>query len=89
MYLLKLQTVNSGFDPKLGSSTPDALSTIRTAVEFLRFNAANGASYRIENSTDLDTWSTVETDIIGEGGVVTRVYSTEGLPKRYFRVRRI
>ena len=56
-------------------------------VEF-RFNAANGVSYRIEESTDLDDWRTVETDIIGSGGVVVRFYITENLPKRYFRVRR-
>ena len=56
-------------------------------MEF-RFNAANGVSYRIEESTDLDDWRTVETDIIGSGGVVVRFYITENLPKRYFRVRR-
>ncbi len=79
--------VNTGFDPALATSTPDALSTIRTAVEF-RFNAANGVSYRIEASTDLDNWNTVETDIIGQSAVVTRFYSTENMPRRYFRVRR-
>jgi hypothetical protein len=79
--------INTGFDPKVNTSTPDALSTIRTAVEF-RFNAGNGASYRIEASTDLQTWETVENDIIGSGGVVTRFYSIENQPRRYFRVKR-
>ncbi|MCX6872918.1 MAG: lectin-like protein [Verrucomicrobia bacterium] len=79
--------VNTGFDPALASSTPDALSTIRTAVEF-RFNAATGVSYRIEASTDFDQWDTIETDIIGQSAVVTRFYSTENMPQRYFRVRR-
>ena len=79
--------VNTGFDPAVGTSTPDALSTLRTAVEF-RFNAANGVSYRIEASTDLNEWNTVETDIIGASAVVTRFYSIENKPKRYFRVRR-
>jgi uncharacterized repeat protein (TIGR02543 family) len=79
--------INTGFNPKLESSTPDALSSIRTAVEF-RFNAADGVSYRIEASTDLRTWETVETGIIGTGGVVTRFYSTENQPKRFFRVKR-
>jgi hypothetical protein len=79
--------VNTGFDPALASSTPDALSTIRTAVEF-RFNAANGISYRIEASTDLSEWNTIETNIIGQSAVVTRFYSTENMPRRYFRVRR-
>jgi uncharacterized repeat protein (TIGR02543 family) len=79
--------VRTGFSPLLAASTPDALSSIRTAVEF-RFNAAAGVSYRIEGSTDLKTWSTVEASINGTGGVVTRFYSTETQPKRYFRVRR-
>jgi uncharacterized repeat protein (TIGR02543 family) len=77
----------TGFDPNSAESTPDALSTIMTAVEF-RFNAANGISYRIEVSTDLEDWELLETDIIGEGGVVTRFYSIENQSKRYFRVRR-
>ena len=79
--------INTGFNPTQAGSTPDALSTIRTAVEF-RFNAGNGASYRIEGSTDLQSWEVVETDIIGTGGVVTRFYSIENQPKRYFRVKR-
>ena len=79
--------VNTGFDPTLATSTPDALSSIRTAVEF-RFNAAAGVSYRIEASTDLNQWDIIEPAIIGESAVVTRFYSTENQPKRYFRVRR-
>jgi uncharacterized repeat protein (TIGR02543 family) len=79
--------INTGFNPTQDSSTPDAISSIRTAVEF-RFNAGNGVSYRIEGSTDLQTWEVVETDIIGTGGVVTRFYSIENQPKRYFRVKR-
>ena len=79
--------LQTGFDPTQAASTPDALSTIRTAVEF-RFNAANGVSYRIEASSDLETWQTIETDIPGQGGVITRFYSLENHPKRNFRVRR-
>jgi alpha-tubulin suppressor-like RCC1 family protein len=79
--------VSTGFNPALATSTPDALSSIRTAVEF-RFNAAEGVSYRIEASTDLEIWDTIESPIVGQGGVVTRFYSIENFPKRYFRVRR-
>jgi hypothetical protein len=32
--------------------------------------------------------TSVEATIIGAGGVVTRFYSIENQPKRYFRVRR-
>ncbi|MCX6875622.1 MAG: leucine-rich repeat protein [Verrucomicrobia bacterium] len=79
--------VNTGFDPTLATSTPDALSTIRTAVEF-RFNAATGVSYRIEASSDLENWSILETDIIGQSAVVIRFYSTENQPQRFFRALR-
>ena len=79
--------ITTGFNPTDANSTPDALSSIRTAVE-VRFNAANGVSYRIESSSDLIEWGIVETDIIGQSAVVTRFYSIENQPMRYFRVRR-
>jgi len=79
--------INAGFNPSLASSTPDAVASIRTSMEF-RFNTANGVSYRIEASTDLTNWASVEGTIIGTGDVVTRFYSTENQPKRYFRVLR-
>jgi uncharacterized repeat protein (TIGR02543 family) len=79
--------ISTGFDPLAGDSSPDSVSSIRTAVEF-RFNAASGVSYRIEASGDLVDWEVVEANIIGQGGPVTRFYSTENSPVRYFRVRR-
>ena len=66
---------------------PDLLSSIRTAVEF-RFNAATGVSYRIEASADLIKWDIIEPVITGQSAVVTRFYSTENMPNRYFRVSR-
>jgi probable HAF family extracellular repeat protein len=53
--------VSTGFSPTSPASTPEALSSIRVAAEY-RFNAANGISYRIEASTDLATWTTIETN---------------------------
>lgn len=79
--------VSTGFSPTSAASTPDAVSSIRTAVEY-RFNAANGVSYRIEVSTDLQNWSTVESNIVGTGGVVTRFYSIEGQAEKFYRARR-
>jgi uncharacterized repeat protein (TIGR02543 family) len=79
--------INTGFNPTLDSSTPDAASGIQTAVKFW-FNAAQGVSYRIEASTDLETWETIEAVVVGEGGRVTRFYDIENQPKRYFRVKR-
>jgi uncharacterized delta-60 repeat protein len=79
--------VSTGFSPTSAASTPDALSSALPAVEF-RFNAANGISYRIEASFDLQQWTTIETPAIGNGGVVRRLYFIDGQPKRFFRSRR-
>jgi hypothetical protein len=79
--------LSSGFDPTQAASTPDAVSTILLAVEF-RFNAAQGVSYRIEGSNDLQNWLIIEPSLLGHGGVVTRLYSTQEHPTRYLRVRR-
>ena len=79
--------VSTGFSPTSGSSTPDAFSAIRTAIEY-RFSGARGVSYRIEASTDFVNWSIIEANIAGEGGPITRFYSTESQPRRYFRSRR-
>jgi len=62
-------------------------STIGNAVVF-RFNAGLGLSYRIEDSTDLQNWNTLETPIVGAGVEVTRYYPVAGQPKRYFRVKK-
>lgn len=77
----------TGFNPTSTDSTPETLSSIRMAAEF-RFHAADGVSYRIESSTDLVQWTSVETGIIGQGTVVARHYPIEGQPRRYFRARR-
>jgi len=79
--------VLTGFDPTSSSSTPEAFSSMLPAVEF-RFNAANGISYRIESSTDLSNWSTVEASITGAGGTVVRFYSIEGQSRKFYRARR-
>jgi len=79
--------VSTGFSPTSATSTPEALSTALQAIEY-RFNAASGVNYRIEVSTDLANWATIETPIPGTGGVITRFYSTENQPRRFFRSRR-
>ena len=77
--------VATGFDPTSASSTPDVLSTTQPAVEY-RFTPAVGVSCWIEASTDLANWSTIETSIIGTGGMITRFFTTGGQPQRFFRV---
>ena len=79
--------VRGDFDPTKATSSPESETTLRTAVEF-RFNAARGASYRIEGSVDLNQWTTVEATINGNGNTVTRFYSMEGQAYRFFRARR-
>ena len=78
---------NTGFDPTIDTSTPQAYSQILIAAEF-RFNAADGVSYRIESSTDLENWEIVEEEIIGTGARVTRFYTTEGTTQRFYRAGR-
>ena len=79
--------VYTGYNPASATSTPEAQSSMLTAVEF-RFNAANGHTYRIESSTDLSNWSIVEAGISGTGARVTRFYSIEGQTRRFYRARR-
>jgi uncharacterized repeat protein (TIGR02543 family) len=79
--------VETGFDPASGTSTPEAYSEMLIAVEF-RFNAAADVTYKIESSTDLENWELVEGGIVGVGDRVTKFYTTEATPKRYFRARR-
>ena len=79
--------VSTGFNPAQSSSSPDSVSAIDNAVRF-RFNAGLGLSYKIEESTDLQTWTTLESPIVGAGAEVTRYYPVVGHPKRYFRVKR-
>lgn len=76
--------VNSGFSPTDPTSTPETSLVIYTAVE-IRFGAAQGQNYRVESSTDLQTWTMVEEHIAGTGGTVARLYSIKEIPKRYFR----
>ena len=93
--------VASGFSPTDPNSRPDSQMEITTAVE-VSFPSAPGQPYRIESSTDLQTWSAV-TDgvgvdgggnivrgghITGTGDTITLWYSIRNMPKRYFRAVR-
>lgn len=77
-----------GFNPNDPASTPESRSGIRTAVEF-SFYAAKHRKYRIEASTNLREWTTVEEGIIGRGAEVTRLFSTSGGAARHYRAVRI
>ena len=79
--------VAQGFSPTSDTSSPDTRMVAYTAVE-IRFGAGVGKTYRIESSFDLQTWTPVEAGIPGTGTEVKRFYTTEAMPKRYFRAVR-
>jgi len=58
-----------------------------TAIE-VNFNAALGATYANEFSTDSQNWDVIEDDILGEGGAIERLYSRKDYPVGFFRVER-
>ncbi|MDB4528199.1 hypothetical protein N9198_04955, partial [Akkermansiaceae bacterium] len=74
-------------DPNSAESVPDALVNIITAIE-VKFNAALGATYAIEFSTDNQNWDVIEHAIVGGGGAVERLYSKQEYPTGFFRVER-
>lgn len=83
-----------GYEVLTGKSPTDILdhpalvAEARTAIEFT-FPSALGKSYRIEGSLDLDTWTTVESGIAGNGGQIRRFYSTRNAPQRFLRVEEV
>jgi hypothetical protein len=54
----------------------------------VKFNAALGATYAIEFSTDNQNWSVIEDEIVAEGAAVERLYSKTDFPTGFFRVER-
>jgi len=81
--------IDTSYDPTSSDDTPDAYSFIETAVE-VNFYGANGGTYRIEHTEDLesDIWVTVENDIEGSSELIERLYSTDDYSRRFFRVVR-
>lgn len=82
-----LYELETAYNPNSAESVPDALVNIITAIE-VKFNAAVGATYAIEFSTDNQNWDVIEDDIVGEGGAVERLYSKQDFPTGFFRVER-
>jgi uncharacterized delta-60 repeat protein len=78
----EVQTGKSPTDPL---DKPALLAEARTAIEFT-FPSALGKTYRIEDSLDMTGWTPVESGIAGNGGVITRFYTTRNQIKRFFRV---
>jgi len=82
-----LYELETAYDPNSADSAPDAKVNIMTAIE-VNFNAALGATYAIEFSTDSQNWTVIEDNIIGEGAAVERLYSRKDYPVGFFRVER-
>ena len=78
----EVQTGKSPTDPL---DKPALVAEARTAIEFT-FPSALGKTYRIEDSPDMTAWGPVESGIAGNGGTITRFYSTRNREKRFFRV---
>ncbi len=74
-------------DGGIPTSTKIRVST-HSATRCIRAERFTVVKSRIEGSTDLANWKTIETNIIGADGVMTRFYSIEGHPRRFFRSRR-
>ena len=82
-----LYELETAYDPNSAESTPDAQINIMTAIE-VDFNAALGATYEIQFSTDTIEWTVIEAGIVGEGNAVERLYSRKDFPTGFFRVER-
>jgi hypothetical protein len=82
-----LYELETAYDPNSAESTPDAQVNIMTAIE-VDFNAALGATYEIQFSTDSIEWTVIEAGIVGEGNAVERLYSKKDFPTGFFRVER-
>ena len=79
--------LETAYDHNSAESTPDAQVNIMTAIE-VDFNAALGATYEIQFSTDTFEWTVIEAAIVGEGNAVERLYSRKDFPTGFFRVER-
>ncbi|MDB4547010.1 hypothetical protein N9Z80_02355, partial [Akkermansiaceae bacterium] len=82
-----LYELETAYDPNSAESTPDAQVNIMTAIE-VDFNAALGATYEIQFSTDTIEWTVIEAGIVGEGNAVERLYTKKDFPTGFFRVER-
>jgi hypothetical protein len=82
-----------GGNPRSANVTPNfqcKLNKDSTGNQWiLRFPAAQGQVYTIEASENLSSWNSLESNITGNGSIVTRAYPVAPTqPKRYFRIKR-
>lgn len=72
-------------NPNLSNDTPPTdQAWVRLAVEF-SFAAPLGQTFRVEGSDNMTDWTAIETGVQGNGGMGTRLYSTKGQQKQFYR----
>lgn len=87
--LLVWQDYVAGLNPTNASSvfTVRSLSSTGSPVHYqITFSTALNRTYRVETSTDLRTWQTLQTGIPGTGGDVSIVDARNGQSGAYYRV---
>lgn len=77
--------VRAGTSPLSSGETPDAKTEVNPAVEFAFFSQVD-AKYQIQWTTDLEKWIAVPETIQGTGDRISRLFSTSGARKRFYRV---
>ena len=84
--------IRHGFDPVSPASTPEMKMTVYLGEgaenATVSFEAAFGRTYRLEDSTDLDSWNLLEAGIVGSGGPVIRSNPIPGVIRRFYRIVR-
>jgi len=76
--------LSGSFELKAGQ-VPASIHSVNEVVE-LRFNTANNSHYEIHDSTDLSSWTLLESAIPGTSAELIRAYPTAGVLKRFFQV---
>jgi hypothetical protein len=77
--------IYAGKKPNDINDHPAAHLAAFTAIE-LEFISRTNASYYIQASPDLITWTNFEGPILGDGNIWKKLYSTRGAGKLYYRV---
>lgn len=75
------------FSAAAGMAPPSAVPFLDRLPGWLAQFAADTDADGLADRQEPNQWDTIQTDIIGQGAVVTRCYSTENQPTRFFRVR--
>jgi hypothetical protein len=78
----------TGYNPLDAQLAPDLFMTIHPSVE-VRFPTAIGKLYTIEKSADLKVWEAVESNLVGNGNMISRHFTAEGTITQYFRTREL